>query len=185
MQSSWRESRSLPSTEIYRLIPTCEMIRTHSCHGCSLGQITSLAKGASERSIWMREKKQTGAIDFSPVGSTSLGFWLTEAVCLLWGWWLLPNWLALTLPSLINIHFLLSNHSPSMGFFLIETQEFWYQWQPLMLHRAHPDSVTLFPCVVHLHVNFSTWSLRISTVKSGTFPPLSVTKAQFNQWKPR
>lgn len=88
----------------------------------------------------------------------------------------LPNWLALTLPSLINIHFLLSSHSPSMGFFLIETQEFWYQ--PVMLHRAHPDSVTLFPCVVHLHVNISTWSLRISTVKSGTFPPLSLTKAQ-------
>lgn len=85
MQSSWRES---PSREIYRLIATYEMIRTHSCHGCSLGQITSLAKSASERSIWIREKKQTGAIDFSPVGSTSLGFWLTQVVCLIWGRWL-------------------------------------------------------------------------------------------------
>lgn len=52
----------------------------------------------------MRRNKR-GAIDFSPVGSTSLGFWLTQAVCLLWGWWLLPNWLALILPSLINIRF--------------------------------------------------------------------------------
>lgn len=161
------------------------MIRTHSCHGCSLGQITSLAKGASERSIWMHEKKQKG------------GYWFLT--CWIYVSWLLintggvPSLRLVTVTQLASTHialsyqhpFLLSNHSPSMGFFLIETQEFWYQWQPLMLHRAHPDSVTLFPCVVHLHVNFSTWSLRISTVKSGTFPPLSVTKAQFNQWKPR
>lgn len=108
MQSSWRESRSLTSREIYRLIATCEMIRTHSCHGCSLGQITSLAKGASERSIWMREKKQTGAIDFSPVGSTSLGFWLTQGG--------VPSLRPVTVTQLASTHIALSYQHPFSAF---------------------------------------------------------------------
>lgn len=160
------------------------MIRAHSCHRCSLDQITLLAKGTSEHSMWMRERKQTGAIDFSPFGSTSLGFWLTHAVFLLWARWLLPNWLALTSSSLINIHFFF----PITGhpwYFVSGTA--WYASPRLPWLFYFVSSCGTSTCQFH-HFIIEDEEQNISTIvtyKSPVVHLLKSMKAEINwhQWK--